>query len=665
MNKKTRTLLTILLSGFMLAGCGQQGPKGDKGDQGAPGEKGDKGDEGLTPTVSINDQNHWVINGVDTGVSATGSAGETPTISISDDGYWVINGAKTSTLAKGTNGNNGTNGKDGVSIVKIEKTKTEGSFDTYTITFSNETSQTFNVTNGTDGKSAYELYCAQYDYKGSLEDWLEKFYSEDTTDYSKYSDFEFTPITYSGIKGYSASYIGTGGDVVVPETFNCEPVLGFKFGFNDMHEVLEEDPGYKIDSVYISKNVQFVALNGNSEYALHCINNTVFTFTASLKEVIYSNFIFDEICFDGSFEALEETNLISKFPISNIYAKDSGGEYFLAVDNFNQFEDKYNTICNKVEKLQLLYLPDMLTKFDDGEIEIPSYIEYMSEAGTTQVPVTVVVNDDTNACYAYQNKIHYAASKIEQSKGKEVFLVEFVFELAGEKCVGASSTVIISKAPNLFKTAEHSFPMKEYDEIYEQDEGLYSQTLTINFSKGVNEIKAYCSDEYGVHETAMPNLDKDEDSGLSGNITYDSDKKCLNCAEAGEYSFGISFNKKDNKYLIRGKMLDAIDEKIHQLIIEFLQSNYDCVHNQVYVKAGDVITITSNLDFYFKKVHYTASVEMRQMPGHPNMEIEGNKATIKLEEDEDSAFASWTYTATTDSDPVHICTRIIGFKITK
>ena len=47
-----------------------------------------------------------------------------------------------------------------------------------------------------------------------------------------YDDFEFSPITYGGVKGYNASFVGKGGLVYVPETFNNEPILGFKFGFN-------------------------------------------------------------------------------------------------------------------------------------------------------------------------------------------------------------------------------------------------------------------------------------------------------------------------------------------------------------------------------------------------------------------------------------------------
>lgn len=50
-----------------------------------------------------------------------------------------------------TNGRDGTNGTDGNGIVSIVKTSTSGLVDTYTITFDNGNSTTFDVTNGIDG----------------------------------------------------------------------------------------------------------------------------------------------------------------------------------------------------------------------------------------------------------------------------------------------------------------------------------------------------------------------------------------------------------------------------------------------------------------------------------------------------------------------------------
>ncbi len=64
----------------------------------ARGEDGRDGEDGTTPTISINSDGCWVINGTSTGVKAKG---ETPTIAINEDGYWVINGIVTDVSARG------------------------------------------------------------------------------------------------------------------------------------------------------------------------------------------------------------------------------------------------------------------------------------------------------------------------------------------------------------------------------------------------------------------------------------------------------------------------------------------------------------------------------------------------------------------------------------
>ena len=55
--------------------------------------------------------------------------------------------------ADGNNGINGIDGKDGVSIIKIEKTSTDNLTDTYTITFSDDTTFLFTIKNGKDGNN--------------------------------------------------------------------------------------------------------------------------------------------------------------------------------------------------------------------------------------------------------------------------------------------------------------------------------------------------------------------------------------------------------------------------------------------------------------------------------------------------------------------------------
>ena len=89
---------------------GLQGPKGDTG---AQGPQGPQGTAGTTPTVLINGDGYWVINGTTTTVKAKGEDGTTPTVTINDDGYWVINGTATTVKAKGEDGAQGPQGPKG------------------------------------------------------------------------------------------------------------------------------------------------------------------------------------------------------------------------------------------------------------------------------------------------------------------------------------------------------------------------------------------------------------------------------------------------------------------------------------------------------------------------------------------------------------------------
>lgn len=63
-----------------------------------------KGEDGITPTISISDDNYWVINGIKSTYSAIGTQGEpgrTPSITINNLGHWVIDNADTNISALG------------------------------------------------------------------------------------------------------------------------------------------------------------------------------------------------------------------------------------------------------------------------------------------------------------------------------------------------------------------------------------------------------------------------------------------------------------------------------------------------------------------------------------------------------------------------------------
>lgn len=604
-----KTLLLLLASAFMLTGCGEtgpQGPKGDKGDQGIQGPKGDSGVDGAS-----------FLNGTVNPVNTLGKDGDCYLNTSTNDVFSKSNG---------------------------------------------EWSLIGNL-KGDEGKSAYETYIEYHpEYKKSEEEWIDEFCKKDETDYSLYDDFEFVPITYGGLKGYSASYIGKGGDIAVPETFNLEPVLGFKFGFNDMHELFKEDPEYRINSIHFPTSVKFIALNGNSNYALSCLVETTFIFTASIDEVLYSNYMFEEIYFDGSEEELLTTNLEEKFPRSNISAKDGEGQYHKVIDNFDKFAEKYSKIREQIELLKEEYVPDMMTKFDDGFIDVPTKVTYQFQGADLEASVKVVVNDETSACSAYQNRLTYVSSNVDNFKGKEVFLVDFVFELEGEKHVGSSSTVIISKKPNIFKTFDISFDLVEYNEFDSRFIGnLYSNRLSVKFKEGSKQIKAYIENGFGIFETAMPILEDDPVGFVSPYIEYDAENQCFNCTKAGDYSLGFGYVAGDKEFVFHANELDTFGTKISQTIIEFLQNNFVSHGGTVYVNVDDTVMFPESLDVVVDGKLITFSVTLEASPQY--FFIDGTKVTFLLEND-DPAFSSLTFRASNTEERLY-SSFYIGFNIFK
>lgn len=109
---------------------------------------------------------------VDTGVDATGATGngiasiaKTSTSGLVDT-YTITYTDNTTTTFTVTNGADGQNGQDGATgngIASITKTSTSGLVDTYTILYTDGTSTTFTVTNGQNGTGAGDMLSADYD----------------------------------------------------------------------------------------------------------------------------------------------------------------------------------------------------------------------------------------------------------------------------------------------------------------------------------------------------------------------------------------------------------------------------------------------------------------------------------------------------------------------
>lgn len=98
---------------------GATGPQGPQGPQGIQGPQGPAGADGITPTITIGSNFHWIINGVDTGVVARGEGGGggSTSVYIGDNNHWYIDDFDTGINATGPQGDPGEKGNDGTSLL--------------------------------------------------------------------------------------------------------------------------------------------------------------------------------------------------------------------------------------------------------------------------------------------------------------------------------------------------------------------------------------------------------------------------------------------------------------------------------------------------------------------------------------------------------------------
>ena len=150
---------------------GAQGDQGDKGDKGDTGEQGPKGDQGETgPQGPQGEQGEEGPQGPQGEQGEQGPAGEDGKSAYEiavENGFegteeeWLeslhgSDGSQGQQGEAGPQGDQGEKGDDGVSVVSIAKTSTSGLQDTYTITYSDDTTSTFIVTNGADGQQGIQ-----------------------------------------------------------------------------------------------------------------------------------------------------------------------------------------------------------------------------------------------------------------------------------------------------------------------------------------------------------------------------------------------------------------------------------------------------------------------------------------------------------------------------
>ena len=142
---------------------------------GEQGIQGEKGEDGHTPVITIGENGNWVIDGVDTGISAKGEKGDTGekgedglTPFIGANGNWWIGETDTGVKAEGTGGTSSR-----VEIGENGNWFIDGA-DTGISAYGEDGAD------GTDGLSAYEIYVKYHpEYTGSEEEWINDFVSGD------------------------------------------------------------------------------------------------------------------------------------------------------------------------------------------------------------------------------------------------------------------------------------------------------------------------------------------------------------------------------------------------------------------------------------------------------------------------------------------------------
>ena len=322
--KKLLCLIISLIMVFGLTACdGEQGPQGEKGKDGITpsieinsdgywvingvvseykavgknGANGLNGADGISPSVEINTDGYWVINGIPTEHKAigkdgtNGSNGVSPTIKINSDGYWVINGILTEYKAVGEDGLNGTDGTNG--------------------------------NNGTNGKSAYEIYISYHpEYTKTEEEWIEDLVNgtlraEEIVQNT--GTFKFA--AYNSSSYYLESYTGDDRFVSIPATYNGFPVVCIgKEAFKN---------NTTVEEIVMSNNIKY-------------IEDDAFYFCPTLKEISLSNNII-EIAWD----AFLSCNLLEYTEENSIkYLGNDENKYLVAVratQNLTTFSINENT----------------------------------------------------------------------------------------------------------------------------------------------------------------------------------------------------------------------------------------------------------------------------------------------------------------------------------
>ena len=407
-------------------GVSAQGPQGEKGETGETGPQGEKGDKGDTGTNSpyIGENGNWWVGNVDLGVSAQGPKGE-----IGQQGETGETGPQGE---KGETGETGPQGSS-ITVVSVEKIKSEGLVDTYQITFSDSSTTTFTVTNG------------QTPYVGENGNW---WIGEEDTGISVYPEkaevderedvtdgLVFVSTTICGKAGMVvADYVGSNREIIIPNYVGSVPVIGV------------------YADAFKTTNITSISLSKNTIY----LDSYCFSGCSSLAEIDFNGCNLEVIsayCFQNT----KLTSVCLPKTVKSI------GEYAF-----------YN--CTQLAEID----------FNDSVItEVPTRCFYNTVLSEVTLPSTVsklgeyafygVVLDEIN----YQNVKHFGDYSLSHYVGRYVYLDSSV-EFVGSNAFSTFVYIEHSAIPTIWESyvdGNYSDNKTVMTNCLKNDEYIYSKSL--------------------------------------------------------------------------------------------------------------------------------------------------------------------------------------------
>ena len=653
-----KTLLLLLASAFILSGCGQagpQGPKGDPGQNGINGEKGNDGvsvvsiiktssselvdtytitysngttstftvtngkngeqgiegkpgDDGVTPTISINQLNHWVINGIDTGINATGPKGD-----AGDDGASFLNGTTDPLNSVG---------KDGDCYLNT----------TTNDVFSKDDGEWTKIGNlqGAEGKSAYETYKEYHpDYDKTEEEWINEFCKKDDTDYTKYGDFVFNEVTYGGVVGYAANYIGNEEIVSYPETFKNLPVLLATIDDSSFAPHYDRDDILPtLEKIYLPSTIKVVSISEGikNRYDVSQVTPYVYGSFDRFDVPFYPN---DVYFVSGGLEEYRETNLRKYFTFSNIFVN-NGDSYMRAInrdDTINEFlNTKYRNEGGLEEQiLEALGGSDEFYKLGSFEYKFPKKYVVNFDGYDINIPLNFFVPNGGFRAYPgvsfEDNILTVDETRFGKING---------YDIDANVDIGIRGYLLTPVTFHLYKTPTHvklgdDNVLTELvgDKIYSSEE--------IELTQGTYDITLFYEDEVMLTKFPLKPV-----KGIDVEIKHSFNYTSLVIKEDGTYCVSIDLNNFELEITENGLIFS-----VSSLLLEPFKLENGFLEETGTVISRKQLTLPSTRKIEHKGIKYDVALKYSIGPSDCVVDKDSDHPTIYYNKDVDESLEGY------------------------